>query len=504
MAEKEADIVLAVINRQPKSSGKKSPFLYRLYRALDRKLFRQSPDAFAPKNLSGIVGWDVPMLEVSPNQRKFTDEFTDVDLELIRTYQPDLIVRFGFRILKGKILILAPMGVWSFHHGDPAVYRGGPPAFWEVMHKLPITGVALLQLIEKLDQGPVLYQSWTQTDPLSVQRNANKLFWLSSTFLLRALRRLKRDSQIFPHFSLPTTPAPLWTPPSNWAMIGFVWKLLLRTSTRKIMEWRRPAHWEVGQLSLSEQGFPNSIKEEQVRKIHPADQQVYWADPFPISHQGNEYVFVEEFAQVKKKGSISCVLPDGSSQRVLEEAWHLSYPFVWEENGEMFLLPESAEAGKLYLYRAEAFPKKWVRNSVVFEGEAYDPTILKKDGLYWLFVNQKAHSACSPFDELFLYFTEDIQHPHWQAHPKNPIVSDVRCSRPAGRIFEKAGRWYRPAQDSGLRYGHRIQIREILVLTKEEYQEATVQTIEPDAGTLGIHTLNFGEKGAWLDFYDRR
>jgi methionyl-tRNA formyltransferase len=506
MAEREAEIVLVVLNRHPKSSGKKSSFFYRLYRALDRRIFLQTPDAFASKKLTEIPSWEVPTLLVTPRQRRFTDEIADEDLEQIRAYRPDLIVRFGFRILKGKILTLAPMGLWSYHHGDPSVYRGGPPAFWEVMRRIPVTGVALLQLTEKLDQGPVLYQSWTQTDPLSVQRNANKLFWLSSAFLLRALRQVQQNPDQFVQLSPQKSEAPLWSPPGNWATVGLVWSLLLRTVSRKIAEWRKPAHWEIGRLAYSEGGLPSAIKEAQVEKIHPSSKQVYWADPFPISYQDKEYVLVEEFDRVKNKGSISCVLPDGSSQLILEEAWHLSYPFVWEENGKLYLLPESADAGKLYLYRSEAFPNKWVRESIFFEGEAYDPTILKKDGLYWLFVNQKAHPACSPFDELFLYFTEDIQHPHWQAHPMNPVVSDVRKSRPAGRIFEKEGKWFRPAQDSGLRYGHRVQIQEILVLTKEDYREVCVQTIEPDsdAAALGIHTLNFGEKGAWLDFYYRR
>jgi hypothetical protein len=129
---------------------------------------------------------------------------------------------------------------------------------------------------------------------------------------------------------------------------------------------------------------------------------------------------------------------------------------------------------------------------------------VKKDGLYWLFVNQKSHPACSPFDELFLYFTEDILQPNWQAHPMNPIVSDVRKSRPAGRVFEKEGKWYRPSQDSGLRYGHRVQVQEIVTLTTAEYREVCVQTLEPDSKALGIHTLNVGEEGAWIDFYFRR
>mgnify|MGYP006192822619 FL=1 len=505
-ADREARIVLTVINNRPRASGKKSPFFYRLYRALDRRLFLQTPDAFASKKLTEIPSWEVPTLSVTPRQRKFTDEFSDEDLEQIRSYQPDLIVRFGFRILKGKILTLAPMGVWSYHHGDPSVYRGGPPAFWEVMRRIPVTSVALLQLTEQLDQGPVLYQSLTQTDPLSVQRNANRLFWLSSTFLQRALRQFTSDPQLLHHPSTPSSAAPLWTPPSNRAMVSLLFGLISRTISRKIREWRKPAHWEIGLLSFSEASLPSAIKEVQVKKIHPLSKHVYWADPFPVSYQGKEYVLVEEFDRVKNKGSIAFVLPDGSSQRVLEEAWHLSYPYVWEENEQIYLLPESADSGKLYRYWAEDFPKKWVRESIFFEGEAYDPTLLKKDGLYWLFVNQKAHPACSPFDELFLYYTDDIQNPTWQAHPVNPIVSDVRCSRPAGRIFEKDGKWFRPAQDSGLRYGHRIQIQEILVLTKEAYQEVRVQTLEPDSDSeaLGIHTLNFGEKGAWLDFYYRR
>lgn len=506
MAEKEADIVLAVINRQPKSSGKKSPILYRLYRALDRKLFRQSPDAFVSKNLSGIVGWDVPMLEVSPHQRKFTDEFSNEDLAQIRAYQPDLIVRFGFRILKGKILTLAPMGVWSFHHGDPAVYRGGPPAFWEVMRQLPITGVALLQLTEQLDQGPILYQSWTQTDPLSVQRNANRLFWLSYTFLLRAIRQVKRDPLLLLNSSPQKTEAPLWTPPGNWAVVGLVLGLIRRNLARKINEWRKPANWEIGQVRLSENRLPSKIKENQVEKLSNLSKQGYWADPFPVCFKGEEYVLVEEFDRVKNKGCISCILPDGSSVRVLEERWHLSYPFVWVENGEVYLVPESADAGKTYWYRAVDFPFHWERLGVLFDQPAYDPTLWKDETGYWLFVNQKAHPACSPFDELYLYHSKDLHQPDWIPHPQNPIISDVRRSRPAGRIFENEGKRYRPAQDSGLRYGHRVQVQEILVLNQKEYREACVHTIEPDSDSnaLGIHTLNFGEKGAWLDFYYRR
>ena len=126
-----------------------------------------------------------------------------------------------------------------------------------------------------------------------------------------------------------------------------------------------------------------------------------------------------------------------------------------------------------------------------------------KGGIYWLFVNQKTHQACSPFDELHLYWTEDLNNPTWIPHKQNPIVSDVRKSRPAGDIIEENGKWYRPAQDSGLRYGHQVHLQEITVWTQEEYVERTVQTISP-IRALGIHTLNKSKNGYWVDFYSKR
>jgi hypothetical protein len=49
-------------------------------------------------------------------------------------------------------------------------------------------------------------------------------------------------------------------------------------------------------------------------------------------------------------------------------------------------------------------------------------------------------------DELHFYFASlDCE---WTAHPMNPVVSDVRCARPAGRTFEHDGVLVSPGQDS--------------------------------------------------------
>ena len=128
---------------------------------------------------------------------------------------------------------------------------------------------------------------------------------------------------------------------------------------------------------------------------------------------------------------------DGEQQSpapaVLERPTHLSYPFVFEDDGSWYMLPETAGTGAVELLRAQEFPWRWEplrdpRGDV----RAWDPTLLRHDGRYWLFVTVAAPGA-RPSDELCLYSRR--LHGPWRPHPRNPVVSDVRRARPAGRVL---------------------------------------------------------------------
>lgn len=512
-----AQIVACVINQTPKSSGTKSPLVYRAYRWLDRKLFSLQHDAFAKKNLLEISNWNVPTLEVTPIQKKYSDFFEKSDLERIKSYQPDLIIRLGFRILRGSVLTLPRLGVWSFHHGDPGYYRGGPPAFWEVMNAMPITGLVLQQLNEKLDQGKVLYSSFSQTDPLSVDRNANRLFWKSAFFPLRVIQQIELFGEEAWKASLEqkssegNPAAPLLRPPATLQMLSLFLRLISRNLVRKIKAIVKKPYWEIGYLNQNEFDWKvNAVPQNPILLPTADPKSTYLADPFPVEWNGDTFLFYEEFDKKKQKGRIGCgkLTENGlvDQRVVLEEDWHLSYPFSCEQDGEHFLIPESADNGKIYRYRATDFPYVWARGEVFFPFEGYDPTIFKYENKYWLFINQRLHPRISPFDELFLYWCTDFHNPVWQEHPLNPIVSDVRFSRPAGAIFLEGKRLIRPAQDSGLRYGHQVIFREIIKLNETEYQEETLGSISPDGvkGALGVHTVNQLGGKVFLDFYSRR
>src|SRR5207244_8261625 len=103
---------------------------------------KRQPDAFARRSAVELVA-GCPILDLRPRCTRYADYIEDPDLKKILSYDLDVALRFGFRILRGKALQIARYGVWSFHHGDNLLNRGGPNSFWEVMRGRPVTGSVL-------------------------------------------------------------------------------------------------------------------------------------------------------------------------------------------------------------------------------------------------------------------------------------------------------------------------------------------------------------------------
>jgi hypothetical protein len=120
-----------------------------------------------------------------------------------------------------------------------------------------------------------------------------------------------------------------------------------------------------------------------------------------------------------------------------------------------------------------------------------DPTIARIGDRWWLFLTLARSGTDSWDDELHLYFAETPLGP-WSPHPRNPIKSDVRSARPAGRVFEHRGEFYRPAQNCAVRYGHGMIIHRITRIDERAYDEIPVATIRPEwlPGLRATHTLN--------------
>jgi hypothetical protein len=165
------------------------------------------------------------------------------------------------------------------------------------------------------------------------------------------------------------------------------------------------------------------------------------------------------------------------------------------------MLPETLERRTVELYRAVRFPNQWRRERILLRDvRAVDPTLLEYDGRFWLFAAVSVPGApiC---DELSLFYAESLLG-DWQPHPANPIVSDVRRARPAGRIIRCQGHLIRPGQDCSERYGGAVVFNRITRLTPSEYAEVPIGRLRPRRTwrTLGAHTFNAADGYEVVDY----
>jgi hypothetical protein len=215
-----------------------------------------------------------------------------------------------------------------------------------------------------------------------------------------------------------------------------------------------------------------------------------------VQKDGRAFVFFEELTFAANKGVISMleITPEGrwtQPVRVLERDYHLSYPFLIEHKGRLYMIPETAQNGTVEAYRCVDFPARWQRETVLLEGvRLVDATFHRGADRWWMFANA-ASPEWSFNDELHLFHAEDL-FGNWRPHARNPVKSDVRCARPAGNLYWRNGALYRPAQICTPRYGAGLSLNRVLRLTPHEYAERQVERVlpPPASGLLGIHTVN--------------
>jgi hypothetical protein len=221
-----------------------------------------------------------------------------------------------------------------------------------------------------------------------------------------------------------------------------------------------------------------------------------WADPFPISVGGEYYLFFEEQLSAGEPAHISVMQMGahgdwGEPVVVLRAGHHLSYPHVFEWDGCLYMVPETLATRQVELYRCTEFPYTWELAAVLLENvRAVDPTLYEANGEWWMFLNSAADHAKN-CEELHLYTAPAPTGP-WVPHRDNPVKSDVRSTRPAGRVFNWHGRVLRPSQDSGGRYGRAIAVNEVLHLDHERFEERELGRVEPNwhPSVSRVHTFN--------------
>jgi hypothetical protein len=468
--------------------------LYMAYRKVDDELFHPTPDAFAAVDVGPLVK-SAAVIAVEPRMTTYSDYFSEADVAAIRAYDLDVALRFGFRILRGDALRIARYGVWSYHHGDNTVNRGGPAGFWEVLEGTPVTGSVLQILTEQLDGGQVIYRSYAATDRLSVKRNRNNYYWKTSDFVIRKLADV-HDGGAPAVAPEPAEYRPyshrLYRRPTNGEMARLLWQWGTSNAGRALRRISHPSQWTLAyQLGVA----PAAPELHRFRRLAPPADRM-WADPFPVKHGDRYYVFLEELVYRRGPGYVAVMALDEAGNHtppvpVLKRPYHLSYPFVFEWQGTYYMIPETRKSRRIELYRCTRFPDAWELDRVLMdEVNAVDTTLVHHGGTWWMFTCLAVEGALN-WDELHVFHADTPLGP-WRPHRRNPVKSDVRSARPAGRFFCRDGTWYRPAQDCSQRYGYAVSINKVLRLDADAYEETEVAKLLPNwsRDLRATHTLN--------------
>lgn len=288
-------------------------------------------------------------------------------------------------------------------------------------------------------------------------------------------------------------PGPGTAAPSLGALSALTWAAGAVTSkaARLVNDLARGGRvWGIGwrfdtTMSLLDKG-------EAAFRVLTGDSDGYLADPFPFRHQGQDFIFVEKYLYSKGRGCIAVVTANrngitGAPRIVLEEPHHLSYPFVFERDGQVWMIPESGAARNVCLYRAVEFPYRWTREACLIEDiEGYDTTPLCHEGRLWFFVSPRLWRSSS-WDILSIYSAETLTG-HWTPHTVNPVLIDATLSRPAGAFIRRGQRTLRPVQDCARGYGNAVTFCQIDALSKSEFVQTPVGRIR--SGAFGCHTYN--------------
>jgi hypothetical protein len=213
----------------------------------------------------------------------------------------------------------------------------------------------------------------------------------------------------------------------------------------------------------------------------------YEADPFLVEHKGENFLFYELFDH--KKGVIAysrmSTLTTAAPSVCLEEPFHLSYPSIFKDGGEIYMTPECGASGEVRLYKATHFPDKWEAVSVIRKGVADDNDVIRYGGKWYLFTTTGTMNIH--------IWKADTLGGKWEHH----FGTDIKDSRGAGRPFEYNGKLIRPCQDSDDIYGKGVILKSINLPLYEEEEFKRLEI--PLSGAVGIHTFNFNKTWTVVD-----
>ena len=456
--------------------------------------------AVAPLDLTDEFA-HLPVMRLHPAANREAQRAADA--RELEEYRLDFVLDFDGDLVPDSEILGAPRyGVWSFQFGAWPKCGGSPAGFWEMYSGSRVTEVVLKRVSEDHGIFVNLRKGFIGTVDDSFQQNRDVVLQAGVLWPAQVCRDIRRGRASYvdgPAVSVERNGACCPTPAQLLAFSAIV---LRNRIVRKFQEMFRSEQWNIGIVEQPIHQFLEGGPCSGVKWLPTPVRQRYFADPFGLASGSRLTVLAEDWDYRAGKGCVSAVEFDGEwghPEQVMARPVHMSYPYLLQDGGDIYCIPETHQAREVALLKADSFPSQWRRvATLIRDFAAVDATVFQHNGRWWL--------LCTDFDAdslstLHAWYSPRLLGP-WRPHAGNPIKVDVRSSRPAGTPFVHNGSLYRPAQDCSDSYGAAIAINRIRRLTPDDFAEETVAVIEPERKggfPSGLHTLASVENMTLVD-----
>jgi hypothetical protein len=484
---------------QPRRTQRSSGLVFNLFCRYVESRYHEAPDPFEMVDcVTTLAGAEANSVEIT------TEQLNDTTLanltSRLRELNPDIVVDLSSAALRGEFCAIPRYGFWRFHFGDSRKYPNGSGFLREIIDGEALTAVELHNIATDQTLDDVLCRGEFSTSPYpsrlmnrfgpvwSAQHFVIQQLWKLHTAGPSTLRRLVHSTDVRVVGEADSLPSgasiAMWLSGKvarrlrsdrKVANQALIWRLAIRQSPV-------PLHLNASRDALAQFQWLATARGHS------------WADPRLFGHGSSNWLFFEQWQNNITKGEIWCGLlgQDGSLTEVrpcLRQSHHLSYPQILEEHGEIFLIPESEEAGGVDLYRARNFPYDWAFETRLIGFPCVDPTVFRCRDRWWMIVSPQCVKGVAAIS--WLFSAPRLTGP-WLVHPAGPVAASADDARGAGPIFSYDAKMIRPSQDCGLSYGRALIFNEILSLDRESYAETAIARVDAGwkPGLAGVHTYS--------------
>ena len=302
--------------------------------------------------------------------------------------------------------------------------------------------------------------------------NNAQLLEKSNFFMMKFLHELAVNKKLPAPEGVTFHANKLYKIDSNLLLIKYLWKIHLPSLlTLLIAKLTSPAlsRWSVAYAHHN--NFSKSLwRYKQIK--NPKGR--FLADPFVINNKDQAYVFVEDFFYKDNKGRISVIKVTKNDYEflgvVLEEDFHLSFPYVFKDDDSFYMVPETSANCEIRLYKSKNFPFEWEYEKTLMSNvDAADTMLFKCESKWFMLTNICSANIRDHQSELHIFYSDDLKSDNWLPISKgNPVIFDSQKARNGG-FFVNESKLYRVSQSHGKAHYGKLRVNEVVRISEEEY-----------------------------------